>query len=142
MKVPPIRVNGFQHYAELGQEYKIGYEGEKLVYNYLKQQGLDPLWSKTTINSWDIMVNWNTIDVKTVDTNSYKTRLLVPVFQSLKNDYYIGVRLPDQIKGYLSREEVLELPIAGFGYCNAYYCELDELRPIKDLVKKLRSDKH
>lgn len=138
MKIPDKRVSGFQSYNELGQEFKVGFEGEKVAYDFFKGiEGLNVTWSKNTIETWDLIINNKWIDIKTIDAD-YKKCLLIPVFQGVKNDFYVGVKLPNLILGYLSADQAKQLPIENFGFCYARWKYITELNPINELIYILK----
>lgn len=141
-KSPASRTKGFQHF-ERGLEDEIGNAGETLFKRFLEQRGIfDYRWVRIHENyrsktwTWDFKVRGYTIEIKTIDENPYKTRLLIPCFQNVDCDFYVGVKLPDAICGFLSKAskaEVFKLPIANFGHCRAYWKLLSELNPTGQL---------
>ena len=126
---PSKRTKGFQHFTR-GEEDEIGLRGEEIFSGFLKSVGVRCGLQEDRITWWKIMkhytkqrydfiINNKTIDVKTVDENPNKKCFLLPLFEEIKCDFYVGIKLPETICGYLSADEVRQLPINDFGHCEA-----------------------
>jgi len=86
------------------------------------------------------------VDVKTIG-NHYKTRLLVreDQFKAKRHDVYVGQRLENkkhvECWGYVTGNELAEVPCQDFGYGPCRHWFLKNLHPIEIFIQKAREGK-
>ncbi len=91
----------------------------------------------SSMPAWDAKVLGRTIDVKSVppDTHVQRKRMLIKVSEYKGLDAYVPVKFWNEndysFCGMASKKEVDNAPVKNFGYENAYWFFLDQLRPLQ-----------
>ena len=146
--VPPYRTKGFHNpYRERGFAEKLAMRGETIFHLLLEEKGITHEWWKITKaftkQRYDFKVYELTIDVKTRPLG--KDEFLMKAIDTVECDYYVAVNASRMVDnpvfvhgekayGYLTKAEVIKLPIVELPLYPGRRCPYQDLHPIEDLL--------
>lgn len=124
---------------------KIGEECALKVFNDNQISCLPDETSHKEIDYFDFISKDKSIDIKTCSQAFHKRLLVVKdKFDTYKkHDYYIGIRINMArriaiIYGYANMSDIQTADVENQGYKDNYSILLDDLRPIEELLEKLK----
>ena len=157
----PNGINSKEKYELRIQRTYVGKLAELAFYKYLLQEGksvdIKDMFKikegQTNVDEYDFETKYKeTIDIKAAYKSNHK-RLMVNLeqLQNVSKDYYVGIKLNAKeqgkyliekdsiteavIWGYCTKEDLMKQPVISFE-TPAKAIFLNNLRPIKDLIKK------